>query len=131
MSQDSTRYALQLEMLERNCTLRDDEAIDLLRSEFALAQNAGRFDAITAADIEVGAVTRSTPQEGVTRYVVEAFVEERHPELADDAVVALICRALTNALNASFFLRVCEDGLTVRLVSRAPARTVSPLRYAA
>src|SRR4051812_19261821 len=74
MTEHFTRYALQLEMLERNITLRDDEAIELLRREFALAQNAGRFDAITPSDIEVGAVMRSTPQEGVTRYVVEAYV---------------------------------------------------------
>jgi hypothetical protein len=131
MTQDPMRYTLQLEMLERDSALGHEQAIDLLRSEFILAQNAGRFNAVTAAEIEVGTVWRSTPQEGVTRYAVELIVHERRPDLEDDEAVALLCRAFTNALNASYFLRICDDGLTMRLISREPADEPAPLRFAA
>ena len=113
-------YSLQLEMLEQNGVLGDEHAIELLRSEFMLAQNAGRFDKLTADVIRLGAVSRSTPQEGVTRYDVEAVIEERQPGLDDERVEALLCQAVTDALNASYFQRVCEDALTMQLVARAP-----------
>ena len=114
------RYALELEMLEQDGVASEEHAIDLVRSEFALAQNAGRFDAVTQADIELGDIARSTPQEGVTRYAVEMLLEERAEDLDDDRVRALLCRAFTNAINASYFLRICDDALTLRLVSRSP-----------
>jgi hypothetical protein len=125
------RYELELEMLEQTGLVDDEQAIELVRSEFALAQNAGRFDAVAAGDIELGEVSRSTPQEGVTRYAVELFVEERKPGVDDDRARALLCRAFTDAINASCFLRICEDALTLRLVSRAPLTVDAPLRYAA
>ena len=117
------RYALQLEMLEQDGVAGEEHAIDLVRSEFALAQNAGRFNAVTAADIELGEIVRSTPQEGVTRYAVEMFVEERHDRIDADRALAVLCRAFTNAINASYFLRICDDALTMRLVSRTPIAT--------
>jgi hypothetical protein len=109
------RYALQLEMLEQDS--------DLVRSEFALAQNAGRFDAVTTDDIELGEIVRSTPQEGVARYTVEMFVVERAYGLDDDRVLAMLCKAFTDAINASYFLRICDDALTMRLVARTPVAT--------
>lgn len=121
MSNYPKRYSLQLEMLEQDGVLGDEHAIELLRSEFALAQNAGRFDRLTAGDIQVGAVSRDTPQEGVTRYFAELIVEERQPGLDDERVEAALCQAFTDALNASYFLRVCDEPVRMRLVSRGPA----------
>ena len=129
MTDDPMRYALLLEMLEQEGVFGDRHAIELLRGEFALAQNAARFDAITEEDIELGAVTRSTPQEGVTRYAVELFVYEREADLDDARALARLCQAFTDAINASYFLRICEDVLTVRLLSRTPV--LAPLRAAA
>ncbi len=122
-------YTLQLEMLEQDGVLGDEHAIELLRSEFALAQNAGRFVAVTPGDLQLGFVERDTPQEGVTRFVVELLVEEREAGLDDERAEAILCRAFTDALNASYFLRVCDEALTIRLAVRAPLR--APLRYAA
>jgi hypothetical protein len=120
MSNVPTRYALQLEMLEQSGVIGDEQAIELVRSEFALAQNAGRFAALTPDDIVLGAVSRSTPQEGVTRYDIELILVERDESTDDRRAQAQLCRAFTDALNASYFVRVCEDALTLRLVSRAP-----------
>ena len=120
MTTEPMRYDLELEMLEQN-GVDDERASELLRAEFALAQNAGYFDAVSDGEIELGAVSRSTPQEGVTRYSVEMLVSERDEGLDDKGAAARLCRALTNALNASYFVRVCDDALTLRLVSRAPA----------
>ncbi|MEA2220084.1 MAG: hypothetical protein QOJ35_2710 [Solirubrobacteraceae bacterium] len=132
MKRDLMRYDLQLEMLERDATLGDERAIELLRSEFALARNAAHFDALTGDDVELGEVTRSTPQEGVTRFAVELLLSERGGVVDDERALALLRQAFTNALNASYFVRVCtDDDVTVRLVSRAPARDVAPLRSAA
>jgi hypothetical protein len=125
------RYELELEMLEQNGVIGDEQAIALLRGEFALAQNAGRFNAVSAGEIEIGAVSRSTPQEGVTRYVVELLFEEREPGIDDERARALLCRAFTNAINASHFLRICKDALRMKLVAREPARVEVPLRFAA
>jgi hypothetical protein len=125
------RYELELEMLEQTGVIGDEQAIALVRSEFALAQNAGRFDAIASGDIEIGAVSRSTPQEGVTRYVVELFVDEREPDIGAERARALLCRAFTNAINASHFLRICEDALTMKLVSREQTGVYAQLRSAA
>jgi hypothetical protein len=131
MTPDRIRYELELEMLEQTGVIGDEQAIALLRSEFALAQNAGRFVAVTAGEIEIGAVGRSTPQEGVTRYRVELYVEEREPRVDHQRARALLCRAFTNAINASHFLRICEDALTMRLLSRELADVEEPLRSAA
>jgi hypothetical protein len=129
MTQDPMRYSLQLEMLEQDGVFGDEHAIELLRSEFALAQNAGRFDKLTARDIRLGAMVRETPQEGVTRYVVDLLVEERTVGLDDERAEAVLCDAITGALNASYFLRVCEDALRMQILAREPA--AAQLRYAA
>jgi len=113
------RYSVQLEMLEQDGVLGDEHAIELLRSEFALAQNAGRFDKVTAREIRLGTVARDLLQEGVTRYVIELHIEERQARLDDERAEALLCQAFTDALNASHLLRICEDALSTRLVSRA------------
>src|ERR1044072_6483165 len=120
MRPDPMRYALQLEMLEQKGVAGEEQAIDLVRSEFALAQNAGCFDAVTTDDIELGEIVRSTPQEGVTRYAVEMLVEERSYGLDDHRALAVLCQAFTKAINASYFMRICDDALTMRLVARAP-----------
>jgi hypothetical protein len=121
------RYVLQLEMLERNGALSDEQAIDLLHSEFALALNASRFVAVSDDDIEVDAISRSTPQEGVTRYGVELFLHERVSGLDDESAMALLGRALQDALNASYFWRVCVDDLSVKLIARAAVGAAAPL----
>lgn len=119
MNHDLTRYELQLEMLERNGTLGARAAIDLLSSEFALAHNAAYFDALSAEHIALDVLARNTPQEGVTRFTVALELVERRPQLSDDEVTALLQRAFTKALNASYFLRICtDDNVTVRLLSR-------------
>lgn len=128
MERDLMRYTLQLEMLERNGALSDQQAIDLLHSEFALALNASRFLAVSADDIEVEAISRGTPQEGVTRYAVELYLQERTSGLDDERAMALLRRAFQDAINASYFWRVCVDDLTVELIARAPVRAPAPLR---
>jgi hypothetical protein len=125
------RYTLQLEMLERNDGLSERDAIALLHDELTLALNAGYFIALSDDDIEARVVGRSTPQEGVTRYTVELDLEERAARLRHDEAGALVQRAFTNALNASYFLRICRDDLVpVRLVSRTLADDTSWLRAA-
>jgi hypothetical protein len=120
------RYTLDVEMLERRATLDDARAIALLHSEFMLAVNAGCFIAVGAEDLDVSVLTRSTPQEGVTRYAVALSFAERDADLDDEQALAILRQAFTNALNASFFLRVCtDDHLTVRLASRVPAHAVA------
>jgi hypothetical protein len=125
------RYTLQLEMLERNGALDDEQAIDLLHSEFVLALNASRFIALSADDIEVDVISRGTPQEGVTRYGVELYLEERASGLDDEQAMALLRRALQDALNASHFWRVCVDDLTVELIAREAIGAPAPLRASA
>ena len=93
-------------MLERDGVLGDEQAIELLRSEFALAQNAARFDALTGDDIVLGEIARSTPQEGVTRYAVELLADRARRGLDDERASAVLRRAFTDALNASYFLRM-------------------------
>jgi hypothetical protein len=131
MERDSMRYTIQLEMLERNGALADREAIALLHDELVLALNAGRFIALSPADIESRVVGRSTPQEGVTRYAIELDLEERSADLSDDGATALVRQAFTDAVNASYFLRICTDGLVpVRLVSRTVAAPAAWLQAA-
>lgn len=132
MERDLIRYVLQLEMLERAGALADREAIDLLGSEFALAQNAGRFDGFAADDIDFEVLSRSAPQEGVTRYDVQLRFEEREPACDDEQALARLRRAFTGALNASYFLRMCtDDHIRLELVSRAPVAAPAPLPRAA
>src|ERR1044072_8075231 len=126
MSNHPTRYAVQLEMLEPDGVVGDEQAIELVRSECTLAQNAGRFAAVTSDDIVLGAVSRSTPQEGVTRYDIELILVERDASIDDRRAKALLCQAFTDALNASYFGRICADALTLRLVSRAPLQAPVP-----
>ena len=126
MTSEPMRYALQLEMLEQ-AVVDDEEAIELLRSEFALTRNAGYFDEVTAGEIVLGAVTRSSPQEGVARYDVELLVPERDGVRDDRHAAARLCRAFTSAINASYFLRLCEDPLTMRLLARDPMAAPAPV----
>ena len=122
MKRDLMRYDLHIDMLERDAGIGDERAIELLRGEFALAQNAGRFDAVTGDHIAIGAVTRSTPQEGVTRYAIELRLTERAVGLDDERAEAVLQRAFTDALNASYFLRLTlDDDLMVTLLERQPA----------
>jgi hypothetical protein len=132
MERDLIRYVLELEMLERDGARADPEAIDLLRSEFALAQNAGRFDGFAADDIDFDVLSRSAPQEGVTRYDVQLRFEERETACDDEQALARVRRAFTGALNASYFLRMCtDDDIRLELVSRAAAAAPEPLPRAA
>jgi hypothetical protein len=120
MERDSMQYTLQLEMLERNETLSDREAIALLHDELMLAQNAGRFLALSPGDVEMQVVQRNTPQEGVTGYVVRVTLEERASTRDDEHAARRVEQAFTDASNASYFLRVCtDDRMNVRLVSRS------------
>jgi hypothetical protein len=122
ITMERMRYALQLEMLERHAELDDDAAIEVLRAEFALAQNAGYFDDMTAEDFELGAISRTRPQEGVTRYAVDLLLEERSSQRDDAEVLAVVRRAFTDAMNASYFLKVCtSDHITVTLLARVPS----------
>jgi hypothetical protein len=114
------RYTLQLEMLEPHDISSDRRAIALLHSEFTLAQNAARFDALSCRDIVLEIVERSVPQEGVARYIVELHIEERSRDWSDDQALALVRQAFTNAFNASFFSRVCDAEMVIELLSRAP-----------
>jgi hypothetical protein len=115
------RYVIQLEMLERNSALADRKAMDLLRSEFALAHNAARFDVLSHDPIELDVLSRSTPQEGVARYTIALLLSERRPQLDDREVAMLLERTFDAALNASYFLRICTDNnVSLRLLSRAP-----------
>ncbi|HVF77054.1 MAG TPA: hypothetical protein VNA28_02055 [Solirubrobacteraceae bacterium] len=120
---ETTRYALELDMLERNDTRGNAAAIELLRSEFALALNASYFMALTGGDIEVGAIWRSRPQEGVVRYAVEILLEERVPSMSDEQVAELLRREFARAQNASHFVRIASDDFSPRLVARASAHT--------
>jgi hypothetical protein len=132
MNHDLTRYELQLDMLERNGALANCAAIDLLSREFALAHNAAHFDHLTADAIAFDVLSRSTLQEGVTRFTVALELRERRPQFSDDEVTALLARAFTNALNASYFLRVCtDDNVSVRLLSRELVDDEAALRRAA
>ena len=121
------RYALQLEMLERRSDLDDEAAISLLRGELTLAQNAGCFDDLSAEDFEIGTITRSAPQQDVTRYGVDLLLEERISELDDGRAQGLVRRAFADAVNASYFLKVTtDDQIAVTLISRGPSAVSSP-----
>ncbi len=120
---DTIRYRLELDMLERDGVLGDRRARELLRSEFALALNASHFMALSAGDIEIGAIWRSVPQEGVARYAVELLLEERSPSMSDEQVAELLQREFARAQNASHFIRIASEDFRVTLVARERART--------
>ncbi|MDP2710576.1 MAG: hypothetical protein Q8O56_05100 [Solirubrobacteraceae bacterium] len=124
MARDLITYTLRLELHERGDAISDEQAIGLLHGDFALALNASRFDALSADDIEVSVVSRSPTRDGRTRYDLELRLRERTRDLDDERALALLRRAFTDALNASYFLRVCDDDLTVDLISRTPACAV-------
>ena len=115
---DTIRYRLELDVLERDDTLGNARAIELLRSEFALALNASYLTRLSAADIHVGAIWRSTPQEGAARYAVELLLEERAPSMTDVQVAELLTREFQHAQNASHFLRIARDDFSVTLTAR-------------
>jgi hypothetical protein len=120
---ETTRYAIELDLLERDATRGNAAAIELLRSEFARALNASYLMALSGGDIEVGAIWRSRPQEGVARYAVEIVLEERTPSMSDEQVAELLQREFARAQNASHFIRIASDDFSPRLVARASAHT--------
>ncbi len=127
---DTTRYRLELDMLERDATLGNSRAVALLRSEFALALNASYFVALSDGDIEVGAIWRSIPQEGVARYTVELVLEERARSVTDEQAAEMVRREFARAQNASHFIRVASGDFGVTLSSREPVLTHAALRAA-
>lgn len=127
---DMTRYRLEMDMLERDATLGSSRAIALLRSEFARALNASYLLALSACDIEVGAIWRSIPQEGVARYAVELLLEERRPSMTHEQVADLLQREFARAQNASHFIRIASEDFDVSLVARESVVTRVSLRAA-
>ncbi len=127
---DTTRYRLELDMLERDGTLGDVRAIELLRSEFARALNASCLMELSGGDIELGAVWRSVLQEGGARYAVELLLEERDREMGDEQAAALVQREFQHAQNASHFLRIAREDFSARLVARKRVRRHESLRAA-
>lgn len=115
---DTIRYRLELDVLERDETLGSARATELLRSEFALALNASYFTGLSAEDIHVGAIWRSTPQEGAARYAVELLLEERAPSMTDEQAARLLQHEFQHAQNGSHFLRIAREDLRVTLVAR-------------
>jgi hypothetical protein len=127
---DTIRYRLELDMLERDGTLGNRRAIALLRSELALALNAAYFVALSGEDINVGAIRRSVSPDGVARYAVEFLLDERRPSMTDEQAAELVARAFALAHNASHFLRLSGGDIAVRLVGREPIGTRVTLRAA-
>ena len=131
MDHDATaRYRLELDMLERDATLANPRAIELLRSEFALALNASYLMQLSRGDIEVGAIWRTVPQEGAGRYAVELLLEERRPQMSDGEIARLVRRELQHAQNASHFLRIAREDFAVRLIARERVASRDALRAA-
>jgi len=127
---DITRCTLELDVCERDGTLGNRRAVDLLRREFALALNASYFMALSGDDIDVGAISRSSQQEGIARYVVVLELVERVPAMTDAQAGALLQREFQRAQNASYFRRVCREDFGVRLVARERVSTRAELRAA-
>ena len=115
---DTTRYSLQLDIPERDTALGNRRAIDLLRSEFALALNASYFMALSAGDIRIGTIWRATPQAGLTRYAVELLLDERTPSATDEQVADLLQREFARAQNASHFIRIAAADFGFTLARR-------------
>jgi len=127
---DITRYRLELDILERDSALSNLRAIDLLRSEFALALNASYLIGLSAGDIEVGFISRYASQEGGARYSVVLELVERVPSMTDDEIGELLHREFQRALNAAYFWRVCREDFRVTLVARERAGAHAELRAA-
>jgi hypothetical protein len=127
---ETTRYRLELDMLERDGTLGNRRAVELLRSELALALNAAYFVALSAGDIRVGAITRAVSQASTARYAVEFLLDERRPSMTDGQAAELVARAFALAHNASYFRRISGGEISVRLVGREPVGTAAALRAA-
>lgn len=117
------RYALQLDVLERDSQLGDAAALALLRREFALALNAAHFSRLSAGDIAVEVLSRAIPQDGVARYTVALELEERTPQMTHEQAAELVSRELQHALNGSHFMRISGEDFPATLVSRAPVAT--------
>lgn len=130
MDQDTIRYRLELDLLERDETLGSARAIELLRGEFALALNASYLGGLSAEDIHVGAIWRSMPQEGAARYAVELLLEERAPSITDEQVAELLQHEFQRAQNASHFLRIAREDFSVTLVARERVASRQPARAA-
>jgi hypothetical protein len=113
----TTRYSLELDIIER----ASSHGPELLRSEFAAALNASYLMALSGADMHVGAITRSIPQEGISRYVVEMVLDERHPSMTDAEVAELVEREFAVAQNSGHFLRMAVEDFRVRLLARERA----------
>jgi EAL domain-containing protein (putative c-di-GMP-specific phosphodiesterase class I) len=114
----STRYELQLDVLERNGALSDYAAAKLLRSEFALALNASHFSLLSDGDIAVDVRSREIPQDGVARYTVVLELDERTPAMTDEQAAELVCREFRRALNASHFMRISDEDFCAKLIVR-------------
>ena len=126
----TTRYRLELDMLERDAALANPRAIELLRNEFALALNASYFMQLSGGDIEVGAIWRTVPQKGAARYAVELLLDERRPQMSDDEIARLVQREFQHAQNASYFLRLAREDFAVRLTARERVTSHEALRAA-
>lgn len=120
---DTARYRLELDMLERDAGLGNHHAIELLRSEFALALNASYLMALSPGDIRIGAIWRIVVQEGVARYAVEVLLDERTPSTSDEQVAELLRREFAHAQNASHFSRIASEDFDVRLAVRERVST--------
>ena len=75
-------------------------------------------------DIEVEILSRTAPQEGVVRYIVQMYLEERASDLDDEQACAILRRAFIAADNASYFLRVSRGDLSIELLARERASSV-------
>lgn len=115
-----TRYRLELDIVERDVTLDDRRAIALLKSEFMLAINASYFLGLSGADLDVEVCRRSALSGGIGRYELIVDLVERTPAMTDQEARELLRREFREALNASYFWRICADDLGVVLVARWP-----------
>jgi hypothetical protein len=129
-SHDITRYTLELDLPERDGALGHRRAVELLRSEFALAINASYFMALSLGDIDVTVSSRSIPRPGIGRYVVELSLVERAPAMTDAEAQALLTREFQRAQNASHFLRICRADFGVTLLARERDGAQAELRAA-
>jgi hypothetical protein len=127
---DTMLYSLVLDIPERDGTLGDGPAIELLRSEFALALNASYFTALSAGDIQISAIWRSVGRQGITSYDVELQLDERSPELTDEQVAALLQHEFARAQNALHFNRIAAHDFSVALVGRERSGSHGALRAA-
>jgi hypothetical protein len=128
--EDTIRYRLELDMIERDAALGDERAIRLLRSEFALAINASHLLALSCDDIDVRVRSRSIPQEGVARYAVALELVERTARMTDEQAAELLNREFQRAQNAGYFRRIAGEDFSVRLVARERVLTPADLRAA-